>query len=58
MSARIDHGLPAATARKVGPTSTTKAVQIALTAFVAPDPFVAWFLSGKDRLPDDYELAL
>jgi len=58
VSARIDHGLLAAAARKVGSTNTTEVVQAALAAFVAPDPFVAWFLSGKDRLPDDFELAL
>ena len=58
VSARIDHGLLAAAARKVGSTNTTEVVQAALAAFVAPDPFVAWFLSDKDRLPDDFELGL
>ena len=58
VSARIDHGLLAAAARKVGSTNTTEVVQAALAALVAPDPFVAWFLSGEDRLPDDFELAL
>lgn len=58
VSARIDHGLLAAAARKVGSTNTTEVVQAALAAFVAPDPFVAWFLSDEDRLPADFELAL
>jgi len=37
---------------------TTDDVQAALAAFVAPDPFVVWFLSDKDRLPADFELAI
>jgi hypothetical protein len=58
VSARIDHGLLAAAARKVGSSNTTDIVQAALAAFVAPDPFVAWFLSDEDRLPADFELGL
>ena len=58
VSARIDHGLLAAAARKVGSDNTTEVLQAALAAFVAPDPFVAWFLSDKDRLPADFERAL
>lgn len=58
VSARIDHGLLAAAARKVGSSNTTEVVQAALAAFVAPDPFVTWFLSDEDRLPADFELGL
>jgi len=58
VSARIDHGLLAAAARKVGSDNTTEVLQAALAAFVTPDPFVAWFLSDKDRLPADFERAL
>jgi hypothetical protein len=58
VSARIDHGLLQAAARKVGSTNTTEVVQAALAAFVAPDPFVEWLLSDKDRLPADFELAI
>lgn len=58
VSARIDHGLLAAAVRKVGSSNTTDVMQAALAAFVAPDPFVAWFLSDKDRLPADFELAI
>ncbi|HEY8744497.1 MAG TPA: hypothetical protein VIU62_15485 [Chloroflexota bacterium] len=55
VSTRIDHGLLAAAARKVGSDNTTAVVQAALAAFVAPDPFVEWFLSDRDRLPADFE---
>jgi hypothetical protein len=58
VSARIDRGLLSAAARKVGSDNTTDVVQAALAAFVAPDPFVVWFLSDKDRLPADFELAI
>ncbi len=58
VSARIDHGLLLAAARKIGSTNTTEVVQAALAAFVAPDPFVEWLLSDKDRLPADFELAI
>ena len=58
LSARIDHGLLEAAARKIGSTNTTEVVQAALAAFVAPDPFVEWLLSDKDRLPADFELAI
>jgi len=58
ISARIDHGLLAAAERKLGSRNTTEIVQAALAAFVAPDPFVEWFLSDKDRLPADFELAI
>jgi hypothetical protein len=55
VSARIDHGLLLAAARKAGSDNTTDVIQAALAAFVAPDPFVEWFLSDKDRLPADFE---
>lgn len=58
VSARIDHGLLQAAARKIGSSNTTEVVQAALAAFVAPDPFVEWLLSDKDRLPADFELAI
>lgn len=58
VSARIDHGLLQAASRKIGSTNTTEVVQAALAAFVAPDPFVEWLLSDKDRLPADFELAI
>jgi hypothetical protein len=58
VSARIDHGLLQAAARKIGSGNTTEIVQAALAAFVAPDPFVEWLLSDKDRLPADFELAI
>jgi hypothetical protein len=58
VSARIDHGLLSAAARKAGSRNTTDVMQAALAAFVAPDPFVVWFLSDKDRLPADFELAI
>jgi hypothetical protein len=58
ISVRIDHGLLEAAARKLGSTNTTEVVQAALAAFVAPDPFVEWLLSDKDRLPADFELAI
>jgi hypothetical protein len=58
VSARIDHGLLEAASRKIGSSNTTEVVQAALAAFVAPDPFVEWLLSDKDRLPADFELAI
>ena len=58
VSARIDHGLLQAAARKLGSTNTTQVVEAALAAFVAPDPFVEWLLSEEDRLPADFELAI
>jgi hypothetical protein len=58
VSTRIDHGLLVAAARKVGSDNTTAVVQAALAAFVAPDPFVEWFLSDRDRLPADYDRAI
>lgn len=58
VSARIDRGLLRAAARKIGSTNTTEVMQAALAAFVAPDPFVEWLLSDKDRLPADFELAI
>jgi len=58
VSARIDHGLLQAAARKIGSNNTTEVVQAALAAFVASDPFVEWLLSDKDRLPADFELAI
>jgi hypothetical protein len=58
ISARIDHGLLEAAARKIGSSNTTEVVEAALAAFVAPDPFVEWLLSDRDRLPPDFELAI
>ena len=58
VSARIDGGLLKAAARKIGSTNTTEVVQAALAAFVAPDPFVEWLLSDRDRLPADFVLAI
>ena len=58
ISARIDHGLLAAAARKAGSDNVTDVVEAALAAFAAPDPFVVWFLSDEDRLPADFELAI
>ena len=58
VSVRIDRGLLAAAARKLGSDNTTAVVQAALAAYVAPDPLVEWFLSDRDRLPDDFELAI
>jgi hypothetical protein len=58
VSARIDHGLLQAAARKIGSTNPTEVLQAALAAFVAPDPFAEWLLSDKDRLPADFELAI
>ncbi|SRR6266849_5325860 len=59
LSARIDHGLLAAAAHKLGSQNMTEVVQAALAAFVAPsDPFVEWLLSDKDRLPADFERAI
>jgi hypothetical protein len=58
VSARLDQGLLAAAARKLGTSNTTEVMQAALAAFVAPDPFVEWLLSDKDRLPADFELAI
>ena len=55
VSARLDQGLLAAAARKLGTRNTTEVVQAALAA---PDPFVEWLLSDKDRLPADFELAV
>lgn len=58
VSARIDRGLLAAAARKLGSDNTTAVVQAALAAYVAHDPFVEWLLSDRDRLPPDFELAI
>ncbi|HTW70519.1 MAG TPA: hypothetical protein VME47_11565 [Acetobacteraceae bacterium] len=58
VSARLDHGLLQAAARKIGSNNTTEVMQAALAAFVAPDPFVEWLLSDRDRLPADFELAI
>lgn len=58
ISARIDHGLLAAAARKLGSDNTTQVLQAALAAFVAADPFVTWLLSDQDLLPADFELAV
>ncbi|HTW73107.1 MAG TPA: hypothetical protein VME47_24735, partial [Acetobacteraceae bacterium] len=58
VSARIDHGLLQAAARKIGSNNTTEVMQAALAAFVAPDPFAEWLLSDRDRLPADFELAI
>jgi hypothetical protein len=58
VSARIDHGLLTAAARKIGSNNTTEVVEAALAAFVAPDPFVEWLLSDRDRLPADFELGI
>lgn len=58
VSARIDRGLLLAAARRLGSDNTTEVVQAALAAFVAPDPFVEWLLSDRDRLPADFEPAI
>ena len=58
ISARLDDGLLAAAARKFGTENVTQVLQAALAVFVAPDPFVAWFFSGDDKLPDDFEPAV
>lgn len=58
VSVRIDRGLLAAAAQKLGSDNTTAVVQAALAAYVAPDPFVEWLLSDRDRLPPDFELAI
>jgi hypothetical protein len=58
VSARIDHGLLTAAMRKLGSDNTSYVLQAALAAFVGRDPFVEWFLSDRDRLPADFELAI
>jgi hypothetical protein len=58
VSARIDRGLLTAAMRKLGSDNTSYVLQAALAAFVGRDPFVEWFLSDRDRLPADFELAI
>jgi hypothetical protein len=58
ISARLDDGLLCAAARKLGTENITQVLQAALALFVAPDPFVTWFVSRDDRLPDDFEPAV
>jgi len=58
ISARIDSGLLAAAAEMAGSSDTVDILRVALAAFVAPDPFVTWFLSDRDLLPPDFELAI
>jgi hypothetical protein len=58
ISARIDSGLLAAAAEMAGSSNTTDILRAALAAFITPDPFVTWFLSDRDLLPPDFELAI
>lgn len=58
ISARIDDGLLGAAARKLGTENITQVLQAALAVFAAPDPFVTWFVSSNDRLPQDFEPAI
>ena len=58
ISARIDDSLLAAASRRLGTENIAQVMQAALAVFVAPDPFVTWFVSGDDKLPDDFEPAL
>ncbi|MBV8457795.1 MAG: hypothetical protein JO122_14395 [Acetobacteraceae bacterium] len=58
ISARIDDGLLAAAARKLGTENITQVLQAALAVFVAPDPFVTWFCAEADKLPQDFEPAI
>jgi hypothetical protein len=58
ISARIDDGLLAAAARKLGTENITQVLQAALAVFVAPDPFVIWFCTEANKLPHDFEPAI
>jgi hypothetical protein len=58
ISARIDDGLLAAAAHKLGTENITQVLQAALAVFVAPDPFVTWFCTETDKLPHDFEPAI
>jgi hypothetical protein len=58
ISARIDDGLLAAAARRLGTENITQVLQAALAVFVAPDPFVTWFCTETHKLPHDFEPAI
>ncbi|WP_349369658.1 hypothetical protein [Salinarimonas sp.] len=58
LSVRVDPGLVAAAAERVGTENPTEIIESALALLASPDPFVHWFLTTQDRLPEDFELAI
>ncbi|WP_372426381.1 hypothetical protein [Salinarimonas chemoclinalis] len=58
LSVRVDPGLVAAAAERIGTENPTDIIESALALLASPDPFVHWLLTTGDRLPEDFELAI
>ncbi|HSK41378.1 MAG TPA: hypothetical protein VK943_16560 [Arenibaculum sp.] len=58
LSVRVDPGLVSAAAERIGADNPTDVINTALALMASPDPFVQWFLTTKDKLPEDFELAV
>lgn len=58
LSVRVDPGLMSAAAERIGVENATDIVNTALALVASPDPFVQWLLTTKDRLPEEFEIAV
>lgn len=58
LSVRVDPGLVSAAAERIGADNPTDVVNTALALMASPDPFVQWFMTTEDRLPEDFEIAV
>ena len=58
VSARVDPGVLAAAAARLGLTQPSDVINASLALAAAPDRFKAWLRSTTDRLTDDFEPAL
>ena len=58
VSARVDPGVLAAAAERLGLAHPSDVINASLALAAAPDRFKAWLRSTTDRLSDDFEPAL
>lgn len=60
ISARVDPGVFAAAAQRFGlqESQVSEVVNASLAVAAAPDKFKEWFRAERDRIPDDFELAI
>ena len=57
VSARVDPGVLAAAAARLGLAQPSDVINASLALAAAPDRFKAWLRSNTDRLTDDFEPA-
>lgn len=58
LSVHVDSAVLAAAGKRVGTDQPTEVINAALALLASPDPFVRYFLTTADRLPEDFDVAV